>query len=152
MSECINNEKHEQIQEMVKAHAVGVQNVYAEVQKIRKLLDASKEVQDRCKDETLPVDEAVLTLRVKSYPMDIKVFITIETNFGQIDDGFSFPPFNEDKLSEVFHRNYYRLLNELYEAHEARGGHFIGEENCKEWMDKNGKTIIHKDPSFKKGI
>lgn len=140
--------KHESITKMLQDYSLGVQNVYNEMAAIRKRLDIMNELQTRQEGETIPVDESQLTLRIKSYPMNIRVLIKIETNFGSITDGFDWPPFNEDKLSQGIHHNYYRLLNQLYDTHEERGGHFIGDDGCKEWMDKHGKTIIENEPTF----
>jgi len=42
------------------------------------------------------------------------------------------------------------LLNELYDTHKERGGHFIGDDGCKEWMDNYGKTVIKKEPLLSK--
>jgi hypothetical protein len=137
-----------QVREMVQSHAVGVANVYKEVEKVRSQLNMMKSLQDRMEGETLPIDEVELKLRIKSYPMNIRVFIEIETNFGDISEAFDFPPTLEDKLSGSIQTCYFKLLNELYDAHKARGGHFPGDgsESCKEWMDKNGRTVIKKEP------
>ena len=109
-----------------------------------------KDLQNKGQEETLPIDEVQLTLRIKSYPMNIRVYMQVETNFGEISYAYDWPTFNEDRLGEGINKAYNRILNELYDAHEERGGHFIGDGSglCKEWMDKNGKTIIKKEPSF----
>lgn len=140
--------KHEAITKLIQDYSLGVQNVYSEIEKVRKQLDLMKGLQARSEEETLPIDEVQLTLRIKSYPMNIRVHMQVETNFGEITYAYDWPPFREDKLGEGINKAYYTILNELYDAHEERGGHFIGDEGCKEWMDKNGKTIIKKEPSF----
>lgn len=141
-------ERMDSIENNIVQHSVGVMNVYQEVEKVRKQLDLMKDLKDRMAEETLPVDEVELTLRIKSYPMNIRVYIDIETNFGEISVAYDYPPMLEGELSESINSAYFKLLNELYDAHKARRGHFIGEEGCKEWMDKHGKTIIKKQPVF----
>lgn len=142
------NKKIEQVQQCVSDHSVGVANVYMEVAKVSQQLALMKSLQDRMEHETLPIDEVELTLRIKSYPMNIRIHMAIETNFGDISYAWDFPPSAEARLAESLHTCYFNLLNELYQEHEKRGGRFIGEDRCKEWMDKNGRTVIKKEDSF----
>lgn len=145
----IDEKELKEVREMIQKHAIGVANVYKEVEKVREQLNMMKLLQDRMEGETLPIDEVELTLRIKSYPMNIRVYMEIQTNFGEISSGFDFPPIMEEQISKSIQTFYFKLLNELYDAHEARGGHIPGHsDQCKEWFEKNGRTIIKKDPYF----
>jgi len=84
-------ERMTQIEDAIQAHAVGVQNVYNEVEKVIKKIDMMKDLQDRCENETLPIDEVQLLLWIKSYPMNIRTRMKIETNFGEISYIFDCP-------------------------------------------------------------
>lgn len=140
------DKKFEEIRKMIVDYSIGIQNVYNEIEKVRKNLDLMKSLKERTDKETIPIDEVELMLRIKSYPMNIKVNMKIETNFGEINYEFDYPPFNESKLSEVLYTLYYNHLNELYEEHKNRGGKFFAEEGWGNWVRNNEKTIINKKP------
>jgi|SRR5579864_286054 len=96
--------------------------------------------------EVLLGDKVDLELKIYRYPMNIHIQILIETNFGEISHSYDFAPTLENKLHQNISSTYYTLLDELYDRHKARGGLFMGDKGCNDWMNKNGKTIIKKKP------
>lgn len=126
----------DEIRTSLTANQVGVANVYA----------AFEKSQEAIKKERKMLEDKQLELTVKSYPMNTRVILKVETNFGEIDFAFDYPPISENQLGEVIQNTYGAMLNELYDKHEERGGKFIGEDGCKDWMEKNGRTVIHKEP------
>src|SRR5574337_883894 len=87
-----------------------------------------------------------LDLDISSYPMDVRVKIRVKTNFGEISYMFCWPPRCEDELGNVIQGQYYSMINELYKAHENRGGKFMGDNGFGIWMKENGETIVNKPP------
>lgn len=93
-------------------------------------------------------DDRQLKIKVQSYPFNVRVHLSIETNFGEIRFTQDLPPSMEHRVGELIHKTYEELINELYEIHASKGGAFIGSigTNSKEYFEKNGKTLIIKDP------
>ena len=124
------------IREHLTQNQIGIANVYSEFNKS----------QESIKKERQMLEDKTLELTIKSYPMNTRIIIKIETNFGEIDYSLDYPPLS-GKIGEFIQNCYNGLLDELYDKHEERGGSFLGEgKGWKEWIDENGRTIIHKEP------
>lgn len=95
--------------------------------------------------EAMKKDGFLFDIKIQSYPMNTRLHLVVETNFGEISYGFDYPPHAENRLGELLQNCYEALLGELYAAHEARGGKFIGEDGCRVWFDENGRTVIKKE-------
>lgn len=102
------------------------------------------------KQDYLYEDERQLKIKVQSYPFNVRTHFTIETNFGEIRFLWDIPPQEEERVGDIIQRTYNVLINELYETHTKKGGKFIGDEGCKDYMDKNGKTLLIKEPLLMK--
>jgi hypothetical protein len=74
--------------------------------------------------------------------MSTRIQLTISTNYGDIENSWDLPPFMSDKIGAEVQRAFVEMDQKLYDAHVARGGLFMGEPGCNDWMDKNGRTVI----------
>lgn len=132
------------LKRQLEAQAIGLQNVYNEFEKY-KLSDINEKI-DRLllKIDVYEKSKNVeqVDVEIKSYPMDIKVNMRVETNFGDAVCSFNYPPLLEYELHKQINGTYVRMLNGLYEEHEKRGGKFMGDEGCAHWMKENGETHL----------
>lgn len=140
------------IEQSLAANSVGLQNVYNEFEKY-KISDITAKIDNiNLRLDHYERDKNVedFDLDIQSYPMNIRIGFNIRTNFGQIIQSIDFPPCKEYEIHKFIGNVYNRLLNTLFEEHEKRSGKHIGEPGCKEWFDKNGKTIIKLEPIISK--
>lgn len=135
----------DEIEEMLFANSQGIQNVYNEFKHIKECVECMNKSTEEIKKESNIADHPIqLLLKISSFPLNIRIDITIMTNFGEISHIFDYPPFHEGRIQEVIKNVYFSLLNELYEEHTNKGGKFPGEDGAKEYFDKNGLTTIIK--------
>jgi len=127
-------------------------NIYPCKDHIFKLVYREESEDDLKKDlhEYLYEDERQLKIKVQSYPFNVRTHLTIETNFGEIRFLWDIPPSQEERVGDIIHRTYNMLINELYETHQKKGGKFVGDDGCKDYMDANGKTLLIKEPLLMK--
>jgi len=134
----------DQIEKQMVDYSVGLANVYNEFQKysLSKIDEKINDLLTKVKDYELQKDVKELDLEVCPFPMNIKVKMRIKTNFGQCIYSFDYPPALEYQLAHVIQGTYVSMLNKLYDAHDARGGKYMGDAGCKAWMEENGETIV----------
>lgn len=127
-------------------------NLYPCQDHIFKLVYREESQEDVKQDlhEYLYEDERQLKIKVQSYPFNVRTHLTIETNFGEVRFLWDIPPSQEDRVGDIIHRTYNVLINELYETHQKKGGKFVGDDGCKDYMDANGKTLLIKEPLLMK--
>jgi hypothetical protein len=132
----------------LKANDIGLQNVYDEFKKYGALELSGKMnlLNKRLDHYEREKNVMCFDLGIQSFPMNIRISLKIKTNFGEISQTHDYPPSLEYNIGGHLSNFYSSLLEELYNAHESRGGKFIGEEGCREWMENNGETIINKEP------
>jgi hypothetical protein len=87
-------------------------------------------------------EKKIIDIDIASYPMNTRVNLNVKTNFGRCIYSFNYPPALEYELGKTIQTVYNRILNDLYEAHDARGGKYMGDKGCKAWMDENGETFV----------
>jgi hypothetical protein len=134
----------EELRLMIQANAIGLQNVYDEFKKYKAnfLIEKIDELNKRLDHYEKEKNVKYFDLDISSFPMNIRIKMKIKTNFGEISYIFDYPPNLEYELHQKIGAAYKNLLNDLYDAHDKRGGKYIGDEGCKKWMDENGLTII----------
>lgn len=137
-------EKVAQLEKSLTANSVGLQNVYNEFSKyaFSDISNKIKDLNDRLDHYERDKNVTDFGLDIQRYPFNIRVRFLIITNFGEISQTIDYPPFLEYKLGSWISHVYTRLLENLYDDHEKRGGKYMGEDGCKDWLDKNGKTIV----------
>ncbi len=137
-------ERLQEISEKIDAHAIGVQNVYNEFKKyqLSELSEKIDALNARLEHYEKEKNVSGLEINIRSFPMNVSISINIITNFGQIKDKFNYPPALEYKIGPVIGACYSNMLDKLYSEHDKRGGRYIGDEDCKKWLDENGETII----------
>lgn len=138
-------DKIARLEESMSANCVGLQNVYNEFNKY-KLSDIYQKIEDlTLKLDHYKKDKNVTDfgLDIKSYPFNIRVNFKIKTNFGEISQIIDYPPAIEYRIGNWIAHMYIILLNKLYQEHEKKGGKYLGEEGFKEFIDKNGETIVN---------
>ena len=138
-------EKIARVEESLAANALGLQNTYDEFKKytFSNISDKIDRLNKRLDHYEKDKNVTDFGLEIQPYPFNIRINFIIKTNFGQIARVIDYPPALEYKLGNCIAYTYESLLNTLYEAHKQRGGKFIGEEGCQEWMDNNEKTIVN---------
>lgn len=140
----IDSNELNEIRLSLQANAVGLQNVYNEFKKYEfSLIDEKiNELNKRLDHYEKNKSVKSFDLDISTYPMNIRINMKINTNFGSISCIFDYPQALEHELSDRISAAYVNLLEKLYKAHDERGGKYIGENDCKKWMDENGKTIV----------
>ncbi len=83
-----------------------------------------------------------IDIDIASYPMNTHVSLNVKTNFGRCIYSFNYPPALEYELGKTIQNVYKKMLDDLYEAHDARGGKYMGDAGCKAWFDANGETFV----------
>lgn len=138
------NQRLDEIDERLHQSSIGLTNVYEEFKKyeLSKIESKIDDLLIKIKNYELQKEVVSLDVDIKKYPMEIAVKISVETNFGDVVNKLTYPPSLEYQLSHVIQAAYVHMLNRLYETHDARGGKYMGDEGCKQWMDDNGKTHI----------